>query len=68
MAGTFQLDIRSIRTACCHPLRTHPYSRAYAIFYMFLLSQTTVKKNIKKEEAEELKLKLEAVGGTVEIV
>lgn len=23
---------------CCHPMRTHPYSRAYAIFYMFLLS------------------------------
>ena len=30
--------------------------------------QTTVKKDIKKEEAEELKAKLEAVGGTVEIV
>lgn len=23
---------------CCHPMRTHPYSRANAIFYMFLLS------------------------------
>jgi Mor family transcriptional regulator len=30
--------------------------------------QTTVKKDVKKEEAEELKAKLEAVGGTVEIV
>ena len=30
--------------------------------------QTTVKKDMKKEEAEELKAKLEAVGGTVEIV
>lgn len=29
---------------------------------------TTVKKNIKKEEAEELKQKLEAVGATIEIV
>jgi len=27
-----------------------------------------VKKNIKKEEAEELKQKLEAVGATIEIV
>jgi len=27
-----------------------------------------VKKSIKKEEAEELKLRLEAAGGTVEIV
>ena len=36
---------------------------------MFVNSfQTTVKKDIKKEEAEELKAKLEAVGGTVEIV
>ena len=30
--------------------------------------QTTVKKDIKKEEAEELKAKLEAVGATVDIV
>ncbi|EED95349.1 RM12, ribosomal protein 12 mitochondrial large ribosomal subunit [Thalassiosira pseudonana CCMP1335] len=29
---------------------------------------TTVKKQIKKEEAEELKAKLEAVGGQIEIV
>ena len=36
---------------------------------MFVNSfQTTVKKDIKKEEAEELKAKLEAVGRTVEIV
>ncbi|KAL7445340.1 hypothetical protein ACHAXH_007461 [Discostella pseudostelligera] len=33
-----------------------------------LRSLTTVKKNIKKEEAEELKQKLEAVGATIEIV
>jgi ribosomal protein L7/L12 len=32
------------------------------------MPQTTVKKNIKKEEAEELKQKLEAVGATIEIV
>ena len=31
-------------------------------------SQTTIKKEIKMEEAEELKAKLEAVGATVEIV
>ena len=30
--------------------------------------QTTVKKDIKKEEAEELKAKLEAVGAMIEIV
>ena len=36
---------------------------------MFVNSfQTTVRKDIKKEQAEELKAKLEAVGGTVEIV
>jgi len=40
----------------------------YSLFHVFLLKQTTVKKNIKKEEAEELKQKLEAVGATIEIV
>ena len=34
----------------------------------YTTSQTTVKKDIKKEEAEELKAKLEAVGATIEIV
>ena len=34
----------------------------------YRLTQTNVKKSIKKEEAEELKLRLEAAGGTVEIV
>ena len=34
----------------------------------YMTSQTTVKKDIKKEEAEELKAKLEAVGATIEIV
>ena len=42
----------------------------YALIYLSLytVSQTTVKKDIKKEEAEELKAKLEAVGATIEIV
>lgn len=34
----------------------------------YRLTQTNVKKSIKKEEAEELKLRLEAAGGVVEIV
>ena len=50
-------------TLCSHS-RTYMYS----LFHVFLLKQTTVKKNIKKEEAEELKQKLEAVGATIEIV
>lgn len=39
-------------------------------FYHFIISimQTVVKKDMKKEEAEELKAKLEAVGATIEIV
>jgi len=47
-----------------HPTHTHtsfhsfPFSSPY---------QTVIKKGIKKEEAEELKAKLEAVGATIEI-
>ena len=46
---------------------THIHMLSY-ICSGYSTSQTTVKKDIKKEEAEELKAKLEAVGATIEIV
>jgi len=46
------------------------YNSHYALIICsgYSTPQTTVKKDIKKEEAEELKAKLEAVGATIEIV
>ena len=59
--GQIQLDI----VILCALTHTHVLMLSFTCFFY---RQTTGKKNIKKEEAEELKLKLEAVGGTVEIV
>ena len=47
---------------------THVHMLLIIYLSLYTVSQTTVKKDIKKEEAEELKAKLEAVGATIEIV
>ena len=46
---------------------THPFL-LYCTQNVALVVQTVIKKDVKKEEAEELKAKLEAVGAQVEIV